>query len=273
MGLYSDKCKRCGIRYGNQAVRGANTPAGREGMCAPCWQTVFEERRAAQRRPEPPKPSPVSPASPAMVADVLAKLAKLRDAGELTSEEFDIQKARLLSPEEFDIQKARLLGPPAKPVAPPIINFEIPRFPNNRAGDFDVILINDNGNVQLLRNAMVDGQWLTVPQTNALVQNAPIAVRKGGSLKAAKSLASLMRSWGMEVEVRQAADAQPSEARPYNGEPQDSPDNPSDSPGNGARTWSDLTGWHRQSTFIKALFIIAVVWFALVVITVLALEV
>lgn len=257
MGLYSDKCKRCGIRYGNQAVRGANTPAGREGMCAPCWQTVFEERQAAQRRPEVPKPPPVTTAPPVMVADELGKLAKLRDAGVLTNE-------------EFDAQKSLLLGTSAKPVVPPI-NFEIPRFPEHQAGNYDVILIKDNGNVQFLRNAGVDWGTLTVPQTNALVQNVPIAFRKGGSIKAANSLASLMRSaWGMEVEVRRSAGAQPEEPKNDHGPLQDSPNNPPAPLTDDTRTWSDIVDWRSQPTAIKVLFIIAVGWLTFAVFSALA---
>jgi hypothetical protein len=44
----------------------------------------------AGRGPEPSTPGGAS------VADELTKLAELRDAGVLTSEEFDVQKARLL---------------------------------------------------------------------------------------------------------------------------------------------------------------------------------
>lgn len=57
MGLWSDKCKRCGIKYGNNAVKGANTPAGLEGLCGPCWRELVDRegsvkaaKKAAKRK-------------------------------------------------------------------------------------------------------------------------------------------------------------------------------------------------------------------------------
>lgn len=49
MGLFSDKCKDCGCRFGNQFVKGANTPRGTKGRCAPCSRAA-EDRKAEAKR-------------------------------------------------------------------------------------------------------------------------------------------------------------------------------------------------------------------------------
>jgi hypothetical protein len=95
------KCRQCGHQmslHGFDQVSGLPQPLVETQSDSGFKKRGFFSKPGAQPIPPaaPAAPSTAEATSPASVADELMKLAQLRDAGVLTSEEFEAQKAKLL---------------------------------------------------------------------------------------------------------------------------------------------------------------------------------